>query len=86
MFSWNIVRSIVEGDGNNIYAYFLSPLSEKCVVHHSYRCDCIMKKVEGYTDVTKKYIEIYRFCSKPFEIVDGKIKFNDVNKMINLLM
>ncbi|ORX45341.1 hypothetical protein BCR36DRAFT_358228, partial [Piromyces finnis] len=57
MFSWDKIYYISIKEGNNTNVYFLFKRYKKCLIHHSYKCGCILNEKEcNHTLVINKYL------------------------------
>jgi len=84
LFSWDKVYYIIKKEGNYNYNYFKMLKLKKCVLHNSYRCGCKLNKNEDSIKQTiEQYILIYKYCTKLFVVVDGKIKLFSIRKKLN---
>ena len=72
--------------GNDPNTYFLFKRHEKCLIHDSYTCGCILEQTkEDLISTIYKFIDYYKFCSTLFVIENGKVKFMNIKTKLKLL-
>jgi len=79
----NIIYTVIKKQSNNTKFFFKYPSPNFCFEHKEYDCNCyITNKVCIDTEFQINIcINEYKYCSKIFEISNGKIKFvSDIKK------
>jgi len=75
--SWDKIYYTITNQGNDCSKYFIWKMKEQCIIHKSYTCGCHLEdsKMNNENKITmEKYIFFYKYCSRLFVIVDGKVK------------
>jgi len=86
IFSWDKIYYIVIKKGNDTNTYFLIKHYEKCIIHNSYKCGCILKeKFRDQSSIINKYLKFYKYCTEFYDIGDNKIKKFKINDIINII-
>ncbi|KAL6599709.1 hypothetical protein U3516DRAFT_643530 [Neocallimastix sp. 'constans'] len=83
LYMRNIIYTVIKKQSNNTKFFFKYPSPNFCFEHKEYDCNCyITNKVCIDTEFQINIcINEYKYCSKIFEISNGKIKFvSDIKK------
>ncbi|ORX56018.1 hypothetical protein BCR36DRAFT_346535 [Piromyces finnis] len=83
LYMYNIIYTIIKKQWDNTRYYFIYPSKDFCFEHKIYYCNCNYDstpiEIESSID---SYLMDYNYCSKFFEISNGKIKFvSNIKKM-----
>jgi len=70
---WDKFYYVLKGKGNDYETFFYFLRNEECPIHKSLVCKCNKIKVENVE--VQKYIDFYRYNSKLFSVLDGKITY-----------
>jgi len=86
MFSWEKIYYIAKKEGDNINIYFIFKRYEKCLIHNTYNCDCILEeKKRDHTLIIHKFLLLYKYCSTPFIIKNGNTRSFSKKEILNIL-
>lgn len=85
LFIWEKIYYISRKEGNNTKKYFSFTRYNKCIIHNSYKCGCVLEEKENdYTFIIEKFILFYSYCTTPFEIKNGKIKILSIKDVLKV--
>jgi len=76
-YMYNIIETVIKKQHNNTSFYFIYPSNNFCFEHRAYNCACnydvaMDEEIDSKIDA---YLLDYNYCSKLFEISNGKVKF-----------
>jgi len=86
LFSWDKIYYIIRKEGNNTNVYFHIKHYEKCIIHDSYKCGCVLlEKKRNQSTIVNKYLHFYKYCTKLFDTKHKKIKKFDMKDIIDII-